>query len=229
MPLITSIDDFSNGLQLAIWRADGNEVKHLQQTGLAPSWWTPPENIVHPRRQLEWLAARAAAVHLLQAPQAQHCTLSRGKEGQPVLAGCDLSLSLTHSKGYAAAVLGNGLLGVDLEQIQPEKSLESASMFMRKEELDWFRSLNKEEALNVFYLIWSTKEGLYKALNRKLGGGLSFRKHLRVRLLNQSLQTSQVEMLTTCSHPNFEFHQHKQMYWRALKFSNFWLTWGRIA
>ena len=83
------------------------------------------------------------------------------EDGSLLLPGTRLSLSISHSGPYAAAVLSTGAVGVDLERIRPRP--ESLYRFMlHPEEMHLIQDvdMDSDEKLVLF---WSLKEAVLKA------------------------------------------------------------------
>ncbi len=100
------------------------------------------------------------------------CLLSSGK---PYLADASASLSISHTKGYVAVVLGlpGREVGIDIEQYG-ERVRKVAHKFMREDEQpSVFRGTDTWSLL----LHWSAKETMFKCLN---ASEVDFRRHMRI-------------------------------------------------
>lgn len=211
----------SSDCSLAVWAgAEGDEARLQAVSRLQPSW-NPLPSVKSAQRQQERQAARCAAVHLLGG-EAERVGLETGPRGEPLLVGDARALSLSHSKGWAAAALSRKSVGVDLELIDHRRSLEAARMFMHETEL---RQLSLQARPEAFYfLVWSVKEGLYKALNLKVGDGVSFSRHLITRPVFDLQKESRGCVEVECRHPELSFAGR----WSALRVAGYWLSWGRL-
>jgi len=139
---------------------------------------SPGENALFQRfrldkRRLEWLGGRVAAkhcIHQLLAPDAspslfhQYSILSN-THGGPRLeqTTCqDVALSISHSRGYAAAVAcRSGSCGIDVQYLTP-KLAAVADRFTHEDELDLISPLSAP--LTRLGLIWTAKEAVKKCL-----------------------------------------------------------------
>jgi 4'-phosphopantetheinyl transferase len=76
------------------------------------------------------------------------------------------AISLSHSNGrVVCAVAETALLGIDIERIQPRKSLKDLAVeVLHPYELAEFQQLEAESRLEFFYERWVLKEALGKAL-----------------------------------------------------------------
>jgi len=136
---------------LGIWRVEEDEaslkviVGGTDFPGLA--------KINHPRRRLEWLAARSLLRefgyngHVLYHPTRR-----------PFLAESHAHLSISHSFPYVAVLLSNSFsVGVDVESFN-RPFVEVSDKYLSIQEKKWV-DLNDNHRLA---LIWSAKEALYK-------------------------------------------------------------------
>ena len=151
-----------------------------------------------PHRQLEWLAVRALLFQLL-GREAEVAYLPSGK---PYLRACpslsqqspslqsqassfqsqassfqsqasSLNISISHTRGYVAVILGPSTVGVDIEQYGPRVH-KVAHKFMRPDE-----PVTVYEGNDTWCLLlhWSAKETLFKCIDSE---EVDFRDHLRL-------------------------------------------------
>ena len=88
---------------------------------------------------------------------------------------CHNYISITHSYHFAAIIISNETVGIDME-LQREKILRIADKFVDTE----FEYLNpnvSEEYIKKLTVIWGAKEAIFKIRNEK---GISFKDHIRV-------------------------------------------------
>lgn len=127
-------------------------------------------NISHPERKKEWGTARLAiqeALELLQIPYPGFFKDEHGKS-QPM--NGQGFVSLTHTRGYAAAIYHRELpVGIDLEQIR-EKILRIGTRFLAESELNFLHSQPAH-----YTMAWSAKESIFKCLGKK---GVSLRDNI---------------------------------------------------
>ena len=127
-------------------------------------------NISHPERKKEWGTARLAiqeALELLQIPYPGFFKDEHGKS-QPM--NGHGFVSLTHTRGYAAAIYHRELpVGIDLELIR-EKILSIGTRFLVESELNFLHSLPAH-----YTMAWSAKESIFKCHGKK---GVSLRDNI---------------------------------------------------
>lgn len=127
-------------------------------------------NISHPERKKEWGTARLAiqeALELLQIPYPGFFKDEHGKS-QPM--NGQGFVSLTHTRGYAAAIYHRELpVGIDLELIR-EKILRIGTRFLAESELHFLHILPAH-----YTMAWSAKESIFKCHGKK---GVSLRNNI---------------------------------------------------
>ena len=80
-----------------------------------------------------------------------------GKNGKPCAPGYP-QFNLSHSGQYCVLAMGEGPIGVDIEQTDP-KNLVAAAAVYTPAELEWM----KESPLERFHMLWTWKESVMKA------------------------------------------------------------------
>lgn len=122
-----------------------------------------------PHRRQEWLSVRLLLQTLLGAP-AEITYLSSGK---PVLTDGSLHISISHTRGYVAVILGEKPVSIDIEQYG-QRVHRVASKFMRPDEVP-----TPYQGDNTWSLLlhWSAKEVMFKCLDMS---EVDFKKHLRI-------------------------------------------------
>lgn len=105
----------------------------------------------------------------------QHCEytdfdLVYDQTGKPFLKD-GKHISISHSHEFAAIVLSNQNIGIDLEVIK-EKALKIAPRFMDVSHLD---NLSEEDKMRKATIIWGIKESIFKLKNEV---GISFTDHI---------------------------------------------------
>lgn len=136
-------------------------------------------------RQAQWLAGRVLthtlAMEILSNPPAD-LLVHNDSTGRPWLAGAGhgLTMSLSHSGAWAAAVVAHGgRAGVDVEMIR-DKAQRLASKFLAPAEWDAAQlaapaSAGPDAASAHYTLLWSAKETLYKLAAQR---GIIFKQQL---------------------------------------------------
>lgn len=112
----------------------------------------------HEARRAEWLAVRVLVKDLLgtEVEVAYHPT------GRPYLKGSDVSISISHTKGFAAvAYRHGGAVGMDIEYVSPRVE-RIASRFTSQEEAAYIDGHNANGRQGYHLVNWSAKEALYK-------------------------------------------------------------------
>ena len=112
-------------------------------------------------RRLEFLSVRALLVHLL----GDENNVFHDEDGRPSLLDRSLNISISHTKGYAAVVLGrNRVVGVDIEQ-KRDKIFRVKHKFLSEKELG---NIDMENELDSLLLHWCAKETVYKMADKLL-------------------------------------------------------------
>lgn len=139
---------------------------------LTPSEQDDLNRIHHLSQRVEWLACRVAVRQLVQMRGLSYAGLQKDGFGKPHLVGLPGSISLSHTGGWAAAVLHRSRpVGIDIEPIRDQ--------FRRVVP----RVLSPDELIHAdgdsgrLAVYWCAKEALYKLYGRR---NLTFREHLHV-------------------------------------------------
>lgn len=159
MPLATC-ELLSPDNKFGLWKIEEDETWFLSHLHLSDAEHGQL-NQLKGHRRLEFLASRKL-VHLLTSYKTR-VPLEKDSYGKPHLNDTPFSISISHSRGYAAAILGKGLVGIDIQHIV-EKIERIAPKFMRKEELE---SIQPEYWLEHMHVYWCAKEALYKAYGKR--------------------------------------------------------------
>lgn len=145
MPLIEDKQVGNN--RLGLWKIDGLETRFESEfPELAAQL-----SVRHPRTQLQRYASRLLLAEMLgEMPE-----VSKDENGRPLLPNHSLEISISHTEGYAAILLGAGKLGVDVQHYKPNV------MKVRDRFLD---DREQEMALDIetTTLFWAAKEAVYK-------------------------------------------------------------------
>lgn len=122
-----------------------------------------------PSRRMEWLAARALLGRMGVGKQ----TIAYLPSGRPFLESGDWQISISHTKGYVAVILGRMRVAVDIEQYG-RRVHRVRERFVRADEA--VLPYGGEDTWSLL-LHWSAKETVYKRLDEP---GIDFLQHLRV-------------------------------------------------
>lgn len=127
------------------------------------------ERFTAPHRRQEWLSVRV----LLHALLGEHKRVCYRASGKPYLEDGSWYVSISHTKGYVAVILGRTPVGIDIEQYG-ERVHRVAAKYMRADEVT---SLYRDTDTWSLLLHWSAKEVLFKCLDT---AEVDFRRHLRI-------------------------------------------------
>ncbi|MDO7887171.1 4'-phosphopantetheinyl transferase family protein [Hymenobacter cheonanensis] len=139
-------------------------------------------------RQAQWLAGRVLVQQLLAAAGAPLAALRNDEAGRPFLLGPGPrpAVSLSHSGEWVVALLAPAgtAVGIDIEMVR-DKAQRLARKFLNEQEAAVLESITLAESAGLqaqqelYSLLWSAKETLYKLANRR---GLIFRDNLLLDL-----------------------------------------------
>lgn len=122
------------------------------------------------KRRQEWLACRV----LLKELMGQEQPIAYHDDGAPYLSASPLSLSISHTNGYAAVILQDkDAAGIDIEY-RSDRVLKIRSRFMSSEEDASVCPGHEVEHLLVY---WCAKEALFKMIRQQ---DVDFIRHLHV-------------------------------------------------
>jgi 4'-phosphopantetheinyl transferase len=165
-------------LDVHVWRApgaiDGPTARALAND-LSTDERERAEQFAFAPDRTRFVAARGTmravlARYLARPPRA--LSFRYGPEGRPELAGPDearLRFNLSHSGGVVVlAVTKAADVGIDLERVRADASLEDLGTALASEERAWLEGLREEERVRAFFTVWTCKEAYVKALGRGL-------------------------------------------------------------
>lgn len=151
-------------------------------------------------RQLEWLSVRA----LLCVMLGEEKEIAYYPSGKPYLVEGSASISISHTKGYVAVLIGpfDREVGIDIEQYG-ERVRKVANKFMREDEMP--TSYQNTEVWSLL-LHWSAKETMFKCMN---AAEVDFRKHLRILpFVTDKQGVFSAEEYRTTERRNFSIHYY---------------------
>lgn len=121
-------------------------------------------------RRLEWMAVRVLLYELLH----EYKEIGYHPSGKPYLADHSHYISISHTRGYVALILGDTPVGIDIERYG-QRVHRVADRFVDDgvEQLPAFRGDRTWSLL----LHWSAKEVMFKCMDSE---EVDFRKHLHV-------------------------------------------------
>jgi 4'-phosphopantetheinyl transferase len=168
-------------IQLQVWKI----TESVQDFALMYPDLNAPDHINHPDKILEFLASRAAFLHILP-----NSKLNKTPNGKPE-PDHDGHLSISHTRGWAAVVFNDqSPVGIDLEIIE-EKAFRLRNKFSHQDEWAPLQLMTAYQDFVLFSVIWSVKEAVYKLLPHR---GWSFKDDFFVSSINPKLQTFSVRV-----------------------------------
>lgn len=195
------------GVMLGAWSIEEDELYFLERVKLYENEWTRLAHINHPQKRLEWLSSRLCLKELLKIANTVRVESLNTDTGKPYLSNDPHHISYTHSTRYSAAIAGQGReVGVDIEYRHRKRNMRTRALFMNEEELGHFEPM---QSFELFLLIWSAKETLYKVV----GEGHAFKHHLHMQLKNFELADNGmlpavVHRDGVARHYEVYYHQH---------------------
>lgn len=156
----------------AVWKIEETADELLAMLPHADTYAQEARRFASESRRLEWLTARV----LLYAMLGKEKRIAYYPNGRPYLPDDPRHISISHTKGYVAVILGENPLsgvGIDIEQYG-ERVRRVADRFVRDDEI--IHSY-KDTDIWALLLHWSAKETVYKCLDES---EVDFREHLHV-------------------------------------------------
>ena len=134
------------------------------------------------------------------------------------LSETDWQVSFSHSHGWAAAMVGRGDIGIDIQQVTP-KMANIIHRILTEEEL---QMITNENTLLQQHIFWGAKEALYKAYGLR---GLDFREHIFVKNVDIKANTEGV-FFGFAEGEVIKDNYHKKFILKFQKFENHLLVWA---
>lgn len=124
-------------------------------------------------RKKEWLSVRVLLYKMLGSEK----EIAYYSNGRPYLTDNSAFISISHTKGYVTVIVSKDVeVGIDIEVITSERILRVVHKFVKEEELP--KQPEKEITdIELYTLIWSAKETMFKCMNT---AEVDFREHLHV-------------------------------------------------
>tara|TARA_B100000767_G_scaffold259016_1_gene268334 strand:+ start:3335 stop:3964 length:630 start_codon:yes stop_codon:yes gene_type:complete len=167
MPVFQEIQLDSN-TKLILWKIEETEQELIHLLDLPPSEMQKLENRKTPNHRLEFLATRASLSSLGVSINNLHFKES----GAPYL-DTQKHCSLSHTQNYAAAIVSQKQVGIDLETHRG-KIVKIAPKFVHKKEMF---ALHNENQIFSLTRLWTAKEAVYKAFGM---AGIHFSTQIEV-------------------------------------------------
>lgn len=117
------------------------------------------------QRRLEQKAISSTLLELL----GENINLKHSASGKPYLDGHpELSLSISHCRGYLALGIDTVPIGLDVERID-ERTTHVAKRLLPSSLYRLIRQTNQEEQILLYLLAWTSSEALYKLVEESQG------------------------------------------------------------
>lgn len=130
-------------------------------------------NISHQEKKNEWKAARLAIKYALDSISLPYPGFYKDEHGKSHAMDGYGYVSLTHTKGLAAAIFHKDMpVGIDLDYVR-EKIVRLGPKFLDPSEMEF---LNHDPLL--YTMAWSAKESIYKCQGRK---GISLKENILLK------------------------------------------------
>lgn len=157
--------------QWGIWKTDETMDELLGMLPHEEKYRKEMQRFIADSRRLEWLAVRVLLYTLL----GEEKEILYHPNGRPYLADGSFSISISHTKGYVAVLLGqpNSMPGIDIEYYS-ERVRKVAHKYMRHDEE---AALFRETEIWSLLLHWSAKETMFKCMDTP---EVDFREHLQL-------------------------------------------------
>jgi phosphopantetheinyl transferase len=184
MPILSFPSLQSDSLQAGIWEITESEEGLTHQLSLWPEEIHYLSSYKDESKRKEWLASRLIIRKLLQPTEPLlSVTL---EDGSPQILGWKGKVSISHTQGFAAALLSDsGIPGIDVEILDRSIPEQLKNRFLHPEELQHPAFHKVENSNEMAVLAWSAKETLFKITGRK---GVSFQQDLFVNLPERILK-----------------------------------------
>ncbi|MFZ4457191.1 MAG: 4'-phosphopantetheinyl transferase family protein [Bacteroidales bacterium] len=159
-----------NGCRWAIWHITESVDELLSSSINTAIHEKAIAKFPHERRKLEYLTTRLLVEHLTNS----NIEILYHSNGKPYLADQSFQLSLTHTVGYAAAIIHPTTpVGIDVETVSP-RILKIKERFLSVNELE---NIDAQDEVKHLLLHWSAKESVFKAMGKE---EVDFRDHLHI-------------------------------------------------
>lgn len=156
------------GNQIYVWKVTSLLDELCKNPILSPLELKEANTIKSEKRKTEFIACRIILKNLFDC----ELELKHHKSGRPYIKEAK-HISISHSKGYIAIVLGKENMGIDIEQPQ-EKILKLIPRILSETELIQFQ---QKPSIEHASKLWGTKESVLKYLGDK---NLNYREDIKI-------------------------------------------------
>lgn len=154
---------------LGVWKMEESFLALCDVWSGSPLLEQAKRRFSSPRRQQEWLSVRILLYSLLDEEK----EIGYLPSGKPYLTDGSFHISISHTKGYVAVILGRAPVGIDIEQYG-RRVRKVAHKYMREDEV---ATPYRGEDTWSLLLHWSAKEVMFKCMDTT---EVDFRRHLRI-------------------------------------------------
>lgn len=172
MPIYKS-EEIMPGTRLLVWKITESE-EELAAVALKPACHGRIDRMKSNQHRRGFLSVR----WLLKEAGYSDFDLHYDADGKPYLEDGNF-ISITHSYGFSAIIVGNRNVGIDME-LRREKVITIADKFIDKE-FAYLDPMHMGTYMHMLIVIWGVKEAVFKMISRV---GLSFKQHMDVQPFN---------------------------------------------
>ncbi|MCD0487024.1 4'-phosphopantetheinyl transferase superfamily protein [Pedobacter sp. MC2016-14] len=171
MPVVFN-KNIDNHTILSVWKIEESEELLLAGLQLKQHELDYLASLNNGKRMLHWLSTRLLLRTMLNTADYIDCRMD--EHGKPYLVNSPLKISLSHSYDYAAVMIGQEDVGVDIEQVKT-KIHRIQQKFLSPPEL---ALPNVKDNTQGLYACWCAKEAVYKWYGKK---GLEFKRDIHIQ------------------------------------------------
>ena len=178
MPLHTN-KQLNNDTRVVLWEITESVDWFLNRLHLDEEEQVKYKDFRTDLRRVHWLAYRHILKNVLG--WGHEIRIRYDEHSKPFIELSDHHISVSHAGKFAAVIMGNNAVGIDVEQVT-QRLHRVADKFLTSEEVGMEPSELSTEAL---CLHWCAKEALYKLYGERL---LDFRRHIQVLDIPENLE-----------------------------------------
>lgn len=200
MPLVYKVEDID--YQIGLWKIE-EEIPFFE------SAFTYRSNAVQEDRIKQQLAARMALYAVDHAFPFHDVMILDG--GKPVLRRPTSRFSLSHCKGFGAAIISKSKeVGIDIEPVN-DRVIKIEKKFMNSHEFNLLDSCSNHDRVLYATLFWSLKETMFKWWGK---GGVYFADHIQIQSFEMKEKGSAHIKFSTLPDENFQlqYFLHDQIW-----------------
>lgn len=169
MPFYRKIQ--GNSYDIGLWKMDEPSEVLYDKIILSDSDRVRFSTFGSERRKREFLAVR----NILPQLTGQNAEIEYDEHGKPFLKKCEKFISISHSQDFAAVILSDENMGIDVESVS-RKIERIAARFLSVEELTWINNLADSHLTKI--IAWCAKEAIYKMMGQT---DVEFREQIAIQ------------------------------------------------